>query len=78
MKVRYKNGFEGHASPAVAKILEAKGEAEIVKEKAEKTGLSKKERSELIGKAVKAGLGKGDELAKLEDEALLALIKDKA
>jgi hypothetical protein len=35
MKVRYKNGYEGHASEKVAAILAKKGEAVIINDKTE-------------------------------------------
>jgi hypothetical protein len=78
-KFQYKGGYTGIVSDSVATILEKKGEGKIVKDTPPPAppGLSKKEREELIKKAVKLELGNGDDLAKLSDESLQALLKDK-
>jgi hypothetical protein len=78
-RVQYPDGYIGFASDKVAAILEAKGSAKIIKEGAPAAAspkpLTPEARGKLEERAVKAGVGTAEEVAKLSDGELIEKVK---
>lgn len=74
-RVQYSNGSIGAASDKVAAILEKKGAAKIIPDKPEAPKVPKSARELAEEKAVKLGIGKAEDVAKLSDADLSAAIE---